>query len=152
MSIFTAYLLDPSAATLRAVHIQTRSIAHSMRFLVGCDRLAPIAVDDRHTAFVGGDGLDKVVTGLFTISGREDAPVPGRAVIVADDPRDQDARSPFLSLEAAAHLFTVHRPIVVPRLVGHAASAVAASGALSQTHMGAVLLQLQRIRPTVCDG
>ncbi len=152
MSGFIAYLLDPSAATLRAVRIQTRLIVQSMRFLVGCERLAPIAIDDRHTAFVDGDGLHKAATGIFTVVGREDLPIPGRAIIVADDPKHQDACSPFLSLEAAAHLITVHRPIVVPRLVGHAASAIASSGALSQMSMDAVLLQLQRVRPTVCDG
>lgn len=82
LSIIAAYLLDPSAATIRSVQIEPATILDTARSLFGADHLAVHQIDKRHMAYLDDDAMSKTVTGLFTVAGREDAPVEGRALIV----------------------------------------------------------------------
>ncbi|BDV36354.1 hypothetical protein [Methylocystis iwaonis] len=148
MSTIAAYLLDPSAATIRPVQIEPATIFDTARFFVGADYLALHQIDKRHTAYVDDDGLTKPVTGMFTVAGREGTPVAGRALILGNDSTGDAARSPFLTIEAVARILMVHRPIIIPRLVSMEETHPGLK--ILSTRVGTLTLDLQRVHPAIC--
>ena len=52
MPKFTAYLLDPAAATIRPVEIQSANALETFCRLIGCRLIDRVWLDDTHLAYV----------------------------------------------------------------------------------------------------
>ena len=67
MSKFTAFLLDPAAATIGPVEIQTAIALETFYRLIGCNLIDRFWLDDTHLACVDDEGLAECATGLWSL-------------------------------------------------------------------------------------
>ena len=116
MTEFTAYLLDPAAATIRPVVILAETSLETFYRLIGCSCIDSVCLDDTHLAYVDDEGLSSCVTGLWSLKGSDMSPVAGRAIIVADDGAGGDA-TPTIAIQTLAERSRIFRPVIVPDLV-----------------------------------
>ena len=116
MSKFTALLLDPAAATIRPVEIQSANALETFYRLIGCRLIDRVWLDDTHLAYVDDEGLTGCITGLWSQKDSDMSPVAGRAIIVADDGEGVDT-TPTEPIEKWAERFRIFRPVIVPDLV-----------------------------------
>ena len=116
MSSFTAFLLDPAAATIRPVIIDHENVLASLYKLIDCQSVDRVWIDKTHLAYCDDEGMMEKVRGLWSIRDHDQAPVAGRAVIVADDGEGGDA-APTMAIEDMAARFRIFRPVILPELV-----------------------------------
>jgi hypothetical protein len=69
-------------------------------------------------------------------------------LILGNDSTGDAARSPFLTIEAVARILTVHRPIIIPRLVSMEQTNPGLK--ILSTRVGTLTLDLQRVHPAIC--
>ena len=116
MSSFTAFLLDPAAETIRPVIIDHENVLAALYKLIDCQSVDRVWIDKTHLAYCDDEGMMAKVTGLWSIRDREQSPVAGRAVIVADDGEGGDA-TPTIAIMDMAARFRIFRPVILPELV-----------------------------------
>lgn len=112
----TAFLLDPSAATIETVLLNKEDMLSEFYRLIGCRSIDSVWLDDRHVVYFDDEGMLGLVTGLFTISDHDAAPIAGRAIITCDDGEGGDI-APILTIGAVAEKFRIFRPAIAPDLV-----------------------------------
>jgi hypothetical protein len=150
----TAYLIDPGAATIRAVAIERRHFFRTVRRLIGCARAATTRLDAAHLAYFDGDGLLEPMTGLWTFATRASRPmIAGRAAIVG---RHGEA-APLLPLRTFAAMITAYRPVIIPDaaiLTGRAAPDGARPPHFTARRLGVegFRLGIERRRPLTVDA
>lgn len=111
-AMLTAYLIDPTAATICKVRLRTQDAGAAIRRHIGCKLLDRVWLDDQHFAYVDEEGLLSPVTGLWFIPYRSPQPYAGRAVILAEA-GDGNDRTPVRPIEEFASSVRIARPVAV---------------------------------------
>lgn len=127
------YLIDPAAATIRAVELDPGHFFRNLCWLIGCEQVEQVHLDEFHVAYCNGLGLTEPVTGLWAIPDRRSqSPIAGRAVIVANN----GAGTPTLPLRSFAETITIYRPVIIPD--------AAALARLADLHMASLRAAFRR--------
>lgn len=116
---YTAFLLDPGAGRMTRVSVSREGSAGlaDLRRHIGARFLDRVWLDDTHCAYFDDEGMTEALTGMFTVPGNP-SPVPGRAIIVADDGSGEGTdTTPTLSMKELAESLKVYRAVAAPELV-----------------------------------
>lgn len=149
----SGYLIDPAAATIRAVELDPTHFHRTLRLLIGCDYVERVDLDDAHVAYCDSRRTTEPVTGFWTVPARGSRPpIAGRAVIVGND----GASMPGLSLQFFAATITAYRPVIVPDAVALARlaelDAADQYGAFRrQVRIDGFQLEIERLRPLTVE-
>ncbi|WP_166145074.1 hypothetical protein [Methylosinus sp. RM1] len=107
----SGYLIDPAAATIRAVELDPTYFHRTLRRLIRCDHMERVDLDEAHVAYCDSRRTTEPVTGFWTFPAHGSRPpIAGRAVIVGND----SASMPGLPLQFFAATITAYRPVIIP--------------------------------------
>jgi hypothetical protein len=149
----SGYLIDPAAATIRAVELDPTHFHRTIRRLIGCDHMERVHLDEAHVAYCDSRRTTEPVTGFWTFPAhRSRPPIAGRAVIVGND----GASIPALPLRIFAATITAYRPVIIPDAVALARLAelhvTEQYGAFRrQVRIDGFQLEIERHRPLTID-
>lgn len=119
-SAIVGYLIDPAAATIRAVEISEEHFVPTVRSLIGCEATDSVRVDEWHLAHCDSRRMMEPVTGLWNFPARASKPpIAGRAVITGVE----GETTPALPIHSFAAMITTFRPVIIPDAAALARSA-----------------------------
>ncbi|MBG0812321.1 hypothetical protein IY145_23530 [Methylosinus sp. H3A] len=110
--MLTAYLIDPTAATICKVRLNPSNVGAALRHHIGCKLLDRVWIDDRHFVHLDEEALLAPVTGLWYVPHSSPQPYAGRAVILAEA-RNGAVEEPLRPIEHFASAIRVARPVAV---------------------------------------
>ncbi|MBG0812395.1 hypothetical protein IY145_23925 [Methylosinus sp. H3A] len=108
--MLTAYLIDPTAATICKVRLNPSNVGAALRHHIGCKLLDRVWIDDRHFVHLDEEALLAPVTGLWYVPHSSPQPYAGRAVILAEA-RNGAVEEPLRPIEHFASAIRVARPV-----------------------------------------
>ncbi|MGA1834196.1 DUF3846 domain-containing protein [Rhizobium wenxiniae] len=111
-SEFTAYLIEPSAGTIRYVTVDRKDRLNSLYRLIGCSMVDAITIGKKHMAYCDDNGLSEGLQAVSELVGHP-SPLAGNLVVTGLD-EEGDTISPHQTISAIADLFSIVRPVFDP--------------------------------------
>ncbi len=141
---FTAYLIEPSAGTIRYVKVDSNDRLKSLYGLIGCSLVDAVRIGNKHLVYCDDNGLGEGLQAVSELVGHP-SPLAGNLVVTGLD-EDGDTIAPHQTISAIADMFSIVRPVFDPvfeevNQPGMFGVALASLG-----------VRIERQRPTVVTG
>ena len=109
---FTAYLIEPSAGTIRYVKVDSKDRLKSLYGLIGCSLVDAVRIGNKHLVYCDDNGLGEGLQAVSELVGHP-SPLAGNLVVTGLD-EEGDTISPYQTISAIADLFSIVRPVFDP--------------------------------------